>query len=111
MFLLIYVPPQCHKWGGGTTPQQIFRQRSERNYFVPLTEKNHGSALDCHALNFSPGQIKPTTAHYARLDQIQMLPNPQAKQLDHFGPSGGWWPLPTVRHWPSLFRKDGTGLM
>ena len=43
---------------------------------------------------FAPRQVEPTTTRYARMDQIQMGPHPQAKHADHFVPSGGWRPPP-----------------
>ena len=88
--------------------QKMFRSRND--YFL-FHLNNRGSALDCHALNFAPGQIEPTTARYARMDQIQMGPHPPAKQADHFVPSGGWRPPPNRYHWPGLVRKDAIGLM
>ena len=74
-------------------PQKNFA-RFAREIILSFSLKYPGAALDYHSLNFAPGQIEPTTAHYAHMDQIQM--DLQAKQADHFVPSGGWWPLGLV---------------
>ena len=84
---------------------------SPKKFCLPH-QKDCDATLDCHALNFAPGQIDPTTARFARMDQIQMDLHPQAKQENHFlcqAEGGGL--LHTVRCWPGLARKDAIGLM
>ena len=96
---------------GGTTPPTFFRSLRLRNNFVFLTEITVVPPL--------------TTTHLiSRLLKLNLRPRATRtwtkSKLTYIRKQSRWTilcraegggPLPTVRHWPGLVRKDAIGLM